>query len=166
MVLEHQLTLQVLSKQTCGLFVPSWYMVVSVLTWSHFTCCQLIWHFCNQVKIKKIDKVRFRVLRFMFNNFNSLCSMYSELRAMAERLLLHIDIVTEVFRLYSYCGVPAPGVGGGLCGAGLSVLSRGFSFDWLACARAAAAFFISGYTLSERRGLTFHAPWVCLLQEF
>ena len=30
----------------------------------------------------------------------------------------------------------------------------------------AAAFFISGYTLNERRGLAFHAPRVRLLQEF
>ncbi len=54
-----------------------------------------------------------------------------------------------------YCGVPGSGVCGCGCAAQLSLCCLGVF--WLACARAAsAAFFISGYTLSERRG--FSAP--------
>ncbi len=32
---------------------------------SHFSYCQLIWHFCSQADTKKIDKVQFRALRFI-----------------------------------------------------------------------------------------------------
>ncbi len=43
---------------------------------SHFSSyCQLIWHFCSQADTKKIDKVQFRALRFIYKDFNSLYSV-------------------------------------------------------------------------------------------
>ena len=47
------------------------------------------------------------------------------------------------------------GWGAGSRGAGLSVLSRGFSLSWLTCARCGVLY---SSTLSERRGLTFPRP--------
>ncbi len=74
------------------------------------------------------------------------------------------SIMSISFWAHSFVASPS-GLGLGLRGTGLSVLSRGFT----ACPHARAAssvFFVSGYTLSERRGLPFHAPRVRLLQEF
>ncbi len=55
---------------------------------SHFSYCQLIWHFCSQVDTKKVDKVQFRALRCIFNDFNPL---YSDLRVKADRPLLYVE---------------------------------------------------------------------------
>ena len=57
-----------------------------------------LWPACNQEN----ENFQFRVLHYIFNNFNSI---WGELQAKAERPLLYIErvrgIVTQVFRLYS-----------------------------------------------------------------
>ncbi len=70
---------------------------------SHFSYCQLIWHFCSQVDTKEIDKVQSKALRFIFNDFNSfICTV--NLRVKADRPLLYVQrlkaVAAEVFRLY------------------------------------------------------------------
>ncbi len=67
------------------------------------------------------------------------------------------------FNIFDY--VACLGLGAGERGAGLTVLSRGFSFVWLV-ARALPRHSLFGRTLRERRGFPFHAPRVRLLQEF
>ncbi len=94
----------VLSRLSRHLTIENKLVLFRSFIFSHFSYCQLIWHFCSQADTKKIDKVQFRALRFIYNDFNSL---YSDLRVMADRPLLYVErlkaIVSEVFKLYSSC---------------------------------------------------------------
>ncbi len=36
---------------------------------SHFNFCPLVWHHCNQDDIIKTEKVQFRAVRFVCNDF-------------------------------------------------------------------------------------------------
>lgn len=40
---------------------------------SNFNYCPLIWHFCSKTNTEKIEKIQFRALRIVFNEFTSSC---------------------------------------------------------------------------------------------
>ncbi len=64
--------------------------------------CPVVWHFCNISDIRKIEKVQYRALKFVCNDFKS---SYTELRTkMLEKLLMYIQlqraILLEVCKLH------------------------------------------------------------------
>ena len=38
---------------------------------SHFNYCPLVWHFCGDTNTKKLERIQFRALRFVFLDFES-----------------------------------------------------------------------------------------------
>ena len=38
---------------------------------SHFNYCPLVWHFCGATNTKKLERIQFRALRFVFLDFES-----------------------------------------------------------------------------------------------
>lgn len=86
---------------------------------SHFTYCALVWHFCGAVNCAKLERIQFRALKFVFNDFRS---SYSELLDRAGLPTLELSrkrsILVEVFKalhkisppfmwdLFSYKKVP------------------------------------------------------------
>ena len=68
---------------------------------SRFNFCPIIWHFCSNEDMRKIERIQKRSLRFIYNDFKS---SYCELRQMSTRPLLYVQrlryIVLEVFKIY------------------------------------------------------------------
>ena len=71
----------------------------------HFNFCPLVWHFCSNRDLKKVEKVQHRALKFVYNDFTS---SYSDLRRKANRPLMYVQrlrtIVTEVFKICNKFG--------------------------------------------------------------
>ena len=45
--------------------------IYHVFIMSNFNFCHLIWHFCSKGNTEKLEKVHFRALKFIFQDFNS-----------------------------------------------------------------------------------------------
>ena len=55
---------------------------------SNFNFCPLIWHFCSKTNSDKLEKVHFRALKFIFQDFNS---SYDILLQKAGTTTLHLS---------------------------------------------------------------------------
>ncbi len=70
-------------------------------TMSHFNFFPLVWHFCGVKDLKKIEKIQYRALTYMYNDF---ASSYASLRGRANRPLMYTQlfkhIMIEVYKIY------------------------------------------------------------------
>ena len=53
---------------------------------SHINFCPIVWHFCGIKDLKKIEKIQYRALRYVYND---LTSSYASLRGRANRPLMY-----------------------------------------------------------------------------
>ena len=64
-----------------------------------FNYCAVVWHFCDLQNAKCIEKLQFRALRYIFNDFKS---SYECLRAKASKSLVYVQrlrhVLTEVYK--------------------------------------------------------------------
>ena len=67
---------------------------------SNFNFCPLIWHFCSKTNSDKLEKVHFRALKFIFQDFNS---SYDILLQKAGTTTLHLsrmrNLVLQTFKI-------------------------------------------------------------------
>ncbi len=72
---------------------------------SHFNSCPLVWQFCGVQDLKKLEKIQFRALRYVYNDFTS---SYASLREKANRPLTYIQrlkqMMIEVYKIYHNIG--------------------------------------------------------------
>ena len=65
------------------------------------TDCSVVWHFCSVYDMKKIEKVQYRALKYIYNDFDS---SYSVLRKKGQRPLMYIErlkeMLVEVYKSY------------------------------------------------------------------
>ena len=66
---------------------------------SHFNFCSIIWHYCSIHDLRKIEKLQYKALKYVHNDF---ISSYAELRIIAHRPLMFIErqrcILIEVYK--------------------------------------------------------------------
>ena len=55
---------------------------------SHFNFCSSIWHYCSMRDLRKIEKLQYKALKYVYNDFKS---SYTDLRKMANRPLMYIE---------------------------------------------------------------------------
>ena len=67
---------------------------------SYFNFCPLIWHFCPKANSDKLEKIHFRALKFIFQDFNS---CYETLLNRAGTTTLHLsrlrNLATQTFKI-------------------------------------------------------------------
>ena len=67
---------------------------------SNFNLCPLIWHFCSKTNSDKLEKIHFRALKFIFQDFNS---SYETLLNRAGTTTLHLfrlrNLATQTFKI-------------------------------------------------------------------
>ena len=68
----------------------------------HYNYCPTVWHFCSVEDTRKIEKVQYRALKYVYNDFNA---PYCELRERSQMPLLFIQrqnaILTETYCIYN-----------------------------------------------------------------
>ena len=76
---------------------------------SNFNFCPLIWQFCSKGITGKLEKVHFRALKFIFQNFNS---TYDILLERAGSTTLHLSrlrfLAIETFKIHVVYGLSPP----------------------------------------------------------
>ncbi len=79
--------------------VPTKLVIMKTFVSSHF--CQMVWHFCKSCDTLEIEKVQYRALKYVFNEFN--CS-YNILRHRANVPLLYTrrmkTVLLEIYKAY------------------------------------------------------------------
>ena len=75
-----------LSRMSKTFDVPTKLIIMQTFVLSHFNFCPTVWHFCKSCDTLKIEKVQYRALKCVFNDFN--CS-YDILRRQANFPLLY-----------------------------------------------------------------------------
>ena len=74
-------------------------LIFSSFIVSQFNFCPLIWHFSKRSDMVKIEKLHYRALKYVFNNFSA---SYTELRERSNRPLLYVNrlkmILHEVYK--------------------------------------------------------------------
>ena len=67
---------------------------------SNFNYCPLIWHFCSKANTEKLEKLQYRALRIVFNDYSS-SYMYESLLSRVNLPTLHMNrircIATEAY---------------------------------------------------------------------
>ena len=46
-------------------------MIYKSFIMSNFNLCPIVWHFCNQSSVNKMEKIQERALRFIWDDFES-----------------------------------------------------------------------------------------------
>jgi hypothetical protein len=59
----------------------------------HFNYCPIVWHFCNTTSMRKIEKIQYRALKYVYNDF---VSSYSTLRDKCNRPLLYTQRIRSL----------------------------------------------------------------------
>lgn len=70
-------------------------MLFNAFILSHFNYCPLVWNFYSLADLKKMEKLQFRALRFVYNDFTS---SYTELRNKAGKPLLYVQRQRQLIR--------------------------------------------------------------------
>jgi hypothetical protein len=72
---------------------------------SNLNFCPLVWHFCSKANTQKLEKVNYRALRFVFQNFNS---SYEELLGKMKTCTLEVQrlrmVAMETFKILNGIG--------------------------------------------------------------
>ncbi len=76
--------------------------VLKAFVLSFYNYCPVVWHFVGMEDTKKIEKVQYRALKFVFNDFTS---PYSTLREQSGLPLLYIQrirlLLIEIYKMYN-----------------------------------------------------------------
>ena len=71
---------------------------------SNFNFCPLIWHFCSKGNTEKLEKVHFRALKFIFQDFNSSYEILLEKTGTTTLHLSHLRyLAIEFLKLFMDC---------------------------------------------------------------
>ena len=91
--------INVLSRLCCSLTTEAKLLLMQSFILSHFNFCSIIWHYCSMRDLRKIEKLQYKALKYVYNDFNS---SYTDLRIMANRPLMYIErqrsILLEVYK--------------------------------------------------------------------
>ena len=91
--------INVLSRLCCSLTTEAKLLLMQAFILSHFNFCSIIWHYCSMRDLRKIEKLQYKALKYVYNDFNS---SYTDLRIMANRPLMYIErqrsILLEVYK--------------------------------------------------------------------
>lgn len=88
-----------LSRLSCNLTTEAKLLMMQTFILCHFNYCSVIWHYCSKQDLTKIEKIQFKALKFVYNDF---ISSYTDLRKKALRPLMYIErqknILYEVYK--------------------------------------------------------------------
>ena len=91
--------INVLSRLCCSLTTEAKLLLIQASILSHFNFCSGIWHYCSMRGLRKIEKLQYKALKHVYNDFKS---SYTDLRKMANRPLMYIErqkcILLEVIK--------------------------------------------------------------------
>ena len=80
--------INVLSRLCCSLTTEAKLLLMQAFILSHFNFCSIIWHYCSMRDIRKIEKLQYKALKYVYNDFKS---SYTNLRKRANRPLMYIE---------------------------------------------------------------------------
>ena len=83
-------------------------VLVNSFIYANFNYCPLVWHFCSKASMKKIEKIQYRALQFLYNDYESeysvllqksdKCSMeVRRLRTMALEIFKSLNNLNPLF---------------------------------------------------------------------
>ncbi len=94
--------LTVLTRLSTSLNAKSKLCLMKSFILCHYNYCPTVWHFCSVTDTRKIEKVPYRALKYVYNDFNA---PYCELRERSQMPLLFIQrqnaILTETYSIYN-----------------------------------------------------------------
>ena len=94
-----------LSRLTPTLNMQSKLTLYNCFILSQFGYCSIIWHFCKLADVKKMEKLQYRALKIVSQNFNA---TYKELLDIYEMPLLYVrrirSILIETYRILNKIG--------------------------------------------------------------
>ncbi len=64
---------------------------------SHFNYCPCVWHFWRRKDIRKVKTVRYRSLKYLYNDFTS---PYGELRKRADRQAMYLHALQAILVVF------------------------------------------------------------------
>ncbi len=53
-------------------------VIMQIFVLRHFNFCPTVWHFCKSCDTSKIEKVQYRALKYVFNDFPHCCILVEE----------------------------------------------------------------------------------------
>ena len=75
-------------------------LIYKSFIYSNFNYCPLVWHFCSKASTDKLEKLQYRAVSLVFNDFTS---SYDDLLTKANMLTLHINrirtMALEAFKI-------------------------------------------------------------------
>ena len=63
--------INVLSRLCCSLTTEAKLLLMQAFILSHFNYCSIIWHYCSMRDLRKIGKLQYKALKYVYNDFKS-----------------------------------------------------------------------------------------------
>ena len=82
--------INVLSRLCCSLTTEAKLLLMQAFILSHFNFCSIIWHYCSMRDLRKIEKLQYKALKYVYNDFKSSYTC-TDLRKRANRPLMYIE---------------------------------------------------------------------------
>ena len=79
--------INVLSRLCHSLTTDAKLLLMQTFILSHFNFCSVIWHYCSMGNLRKVEKLQYKALKFVYNDFTS---SYSDLRKLTRRPLMYL----------------------------------------------------------------------------
>ena len=99
--------LKVLQRLSRYLDTESKLIIVRCFILSHFKYCELVWHFCGSRNTKRLERIQYRALKFVYSDFDS---SYEHLLAKANLPTLELSrkrsILIEVYKAVNSLSPP------------------------------------------------------------
>ena len=78
--------INVLSRLCHSMTTDAKLLLMQTFILSHFNFCSVIWHYCSMGNLRKVEKIQYKALKFVYNDFTS---SYADLRKLAHRPLMY-----------------------------------------------------------------------------
>ena len=72
----------------CSLTTEAELLLMQAFILSYFNFCLILWHYFSMRDLRKIEKLQYKALKYVYNDFKS---SYTDLRKMANRPLMYIE---------------------------------------------------------------------------
>ena len=99
--------INVLSRLCHSLTTDAKLLLMQTFILSHFNFCSVIWHYCSMGNLRKVEKLQYKALKFVYNDFTS---SYADLRKLARRPLMYTErqrcILVEVYKCLNHISPP------------------------------------------------------------
>ena len=99
--------INVLSRLCHSLTTDAKLLLMQTFILSHFNFCSVIWHYCSMGNLRKVEKIQYKALKFVYNDFTS---SYADLRKLARRPLMYTErqrcILVEVYKCLNHISPP------------------------------------------------------------